>query len=44
MDDYYYCTLLSNICEVVDCPIHEAKRAQLRKRITKEEIPYINIH
>ena len=44
VDDYYHRTLSSNICEVADCEIHEAKKAQPRKRITREEIPHQNIH
>ena len=44
VDDYYHATLSSNICEVADCPIHKAKKAQPRERITKEEIPHQNIH
>lgn len=44
VDDYYHVTLSSNICEVADCPIHEAKKAEPRKRITKEKIPHQNLH
>jgi hypothetical protein len=44
VDDYYHATLSSNICEVADCPIHKAKKAKPRKKITKEEIPHQNIH
>jgi hypothetical protein len=44
VDDYYHATISSNICEVADCPIHQAKKAEPKKRITKEEIPHQHIH
>ena len=44
VDDYYHRTLSSNICEVADCPIHQAKKAKTRKMIQEEEIPHENIH